>query len=375
MLENLAPKYIHRHKNYVILWFESSNNYVCISHLMADAMELFLVATNTIDFQNKLLKNNDLRNLETHVLEEYITHFLSVNNSDPDEEPKEPDPKLDTSPCNYRKSYNILGCGITLYYDLQSQCDLVHHDLSHYADKGRLNNPTKFWLYQKGGYLYLYKGYTLLTRVLAADYHYIQGKFKMHVLCALHNNEESDWIATMHASAIALNHTATLLIGHSGSGKTTLTGLMLAKGFSLVADDLTPLKSDDLLVYSYPGALSVKQGSMQVLGSYFNDIAHLKPVMHHPEKGAIHYFPVAVPATEGYRAKQMVLVHYKAHAPTQLKELSVFKALEILIPESWLSHQARHARQFLNWLDSLDFYELTYSNTDEAFEVLKQLHN
>jgi hypothetical protein len=375
MLNHLSYTLSHRHKNYVILWFESTNNYVCISHLMFDALEHFMTAANLADFERLLQKHHELKHLEADTLQSYLEEFLELNHQQSATDTEAPMPALEAWRCTNSTGYMINGCAITLHFDHVAQRDLVHYELSQFEVNRGTKNPIKFWLYNTNGYLHLYKGQTLLTRVVAHDYHYIQGKFKMEVLCALHNNEEADWIATLHASTVALNGTATLLIGNSGSGKTTLTGLLINDGFDMVADDITPIKATDRMVYSYPGALSVKQGAVAVLSPFFKELTSLPPVIHHPQKGPIRYLATDFKGLQGYKAQQMVLVAYKPGAKTELRPLSVVNALEILIPQSWLSPKVAHAQSFMQWLDSLEFYTLTYSHTEEALQMLRELHS
>lgn len=375
MRNHLSYTFSHRHKNYAILWFESTNNYVCISHVMADALECFSNAVNLADFEHRLQEHQDLKHLAVDTLQSYLETFLELNHQPSDADTAEPIPALEAWRCTNSSGYVINGCAITLNFDDAAQRDLVHFELAPFEVNGGIKSPIKFWLYNNNGYLSLYRGETLLTRVVAKDYHYIQGKFKMAVLCALHNNEEADWIATLHASTVALNGTATLLIGNSGSGKTTLTGFLMNDGFDVVADDITPIKATDQMVYSYPGALSVKQGAVAVLSPFFKSLNAIPPVIHHAQKGPIRYLPLNFKGLQGYKAQQMVLVAYQAKAKTALRPLSVVKALEILIPQSWLSPKAAHAQSFMQWLDTLEFYTLTYSNTKEALQILRQLHS
>jgi hypothetical protein len=47
--------------------------------------------------------------------------------------------------------------------------------------------------------------------------------------------------------------------------------------------------------------------------------------------------------------------------------------MEIFVPDSWISPEETHANDFMDWIESLSFYELTYSNTPEALEVFAEL--
>lgn len=61
---------------------------------------------------------------------------------------------------------------------------------------------------------------------------------------------------TLHASCIALNGRAALILGPSGSGKSTLALELMALGADLVADDRTELARDgDQIIAGAPAAI------------------------------------------------------------------------------------------------------------------------
>ena len=65
------------------------------------------------------------------------------------------------------------------------------------------------------------------------------------------------------------------------------------------------------------------------------------------------------------------MVNYEKGAETQLESISEQLLLETLIPESWLSPNPRHAEQFLEWLKSVYFYKLTYSDTESVVQTVR----
>lgn len=66
-------------------------------------------------------------------------------------------------------------------------------------------------------------------------------------------------------------------------------------------------------------------------------------------------------------------INYKPHSKTELKEIAFSEAMEIFLPDSWISPKKEHAKEFMNWIECLTFYELTYSNTEEAIKVFSKL--
>ena len=63
----------------------------------------------------------------------------------------------------------------------------------------------------------------------------------------------------LHAGALERAGQALLLVGESGAGKSTTTWGLLHHGFSYLTDELSPVRSQDLTVYAYPRAISMKR--------------------------------------------------------------------------------------------------------------------
>ncbi len=184
-----------------------------------------------------------------------------------------------------------------------------------------------------------------------------------------------DWMGTFHASTVAKNNEAVMIIGDSGKGKSTFTALLLGQGYEILADDITPILAKDSLVYPYPGGISIKAGSFGILKNSLPNFESLTEHYINPYKGFVKYVdaPKSNGYLKGYPCKTMVSINYKKDANTSLEIISVADALNTLIPESWLAHDIYNAQQFLNWIKDVKFYELTYSDTDEAIKVFSTL--
>jgi serine kinase of HPr protein (carbohydrate metabolism regulator) len=81
---------------------------------------------------------------------------------------------------------------------------------------------------------------------------------------------------TIHASTVALDGYAVLIIGASGSGKSDLALRLLDRGFSLVSDDQTIVKRDgDRLVAAAPPNIA---GKLEVRGIGIVDVEPVNDV-------------------------------------------------------------------------------------------------
>jgi hypothetical protein len=77
-----------------------------------------------------------------------------------------------------------------------------------------------------------------------------------------------DGYEVVHAGALALNDTGTLLVGSPGSGKSTLILACLQHDMQHLADDVLFLAKDDELVrvYAFPEDIGVRSGGLELLG-------------------------------------------------------------------------------------------------------------
>lgn len=130
-------------------------------------------------------------------------------------------------------------------------------------------------------------------------YHLLQGRFVMLLLGVLHRQADSKWMASFHASTIAKNGKAVMLAGASGKGKSTLTALLAFNGFEFVADDVTGMLYDNLQVYGYPAAISVKSGAFEALHERIPQLKSIALASKHP-KGAVKFLPVPEQAPAHY---------------------------------------------------------------------------
>jgi len=195
-------------------------------------------------------------------------------------------------------------------------------------------------------------------------------------LCVLHHKKEHDWLGTFHASTVSNGKEAIMLVGDSGNGKSTFCALLMASGLDLMADNITPVLSKDQEVYRYPAAISIKQGAFEMLNSYFPNFNAFDSFDSGTKKGLLKYLPPKAQAgntPQHVPCTKIVYVKYTPETNTTLTASSAEKVLQTLIPDSWVSPQQKNARQFLNWLKNIAYYELSYSDNDKAIALFKQL--
>lgn len=365
----LAPTFEKRFGDYWLLWFSAANRYSVVTTVFKSLLELFLESDSALHFKSQL----DTEEEDADALVERLQHYLKDCNAvlSAAEADKA---VLNRSADPIVKHYKLHTKTVAVYYDSEAVLSLIHPAIAHLAvTPGKPVVHARFDIYLDNDSLCLFKDAQLVRRVPKLEYHHIQGQFILQLLCTLHDKVETDWIGSFHGSTISDGQASLLLVGQSGKGKSTLSALLATHGFDLVADDISPLLSEDQCIYYNPLALSIKAGAFAVLQPFISHFDALATVQLNSHKGAIKYVPCPQPNKSHYPCKALVLVQYSPGADTLLAPVSLKTALETLIPESWLSSNAMQAKQFMAWLDSLTFYQLTYSDTQSVIKKMRSL--
>lgn len=375
MNNNLAPTYEKFFGESWVLWYCKSNSYSIVESSFKELLDVYLQSNNLETFKTKL---EDYDNgLNTEQLAETFKNYLTESNSASNPSSLK-NSTLNKSKRKIIKHYNIEGSIIKVFYDSELVLKTVHPALAHHTVESSDIVKVSFDIYLQNEYLYLFKDEQLITCVPKTDYHLIQGKFIMHLLCSIHNKDEADWLATFHGSTLTDSISSILFIGKSGKGKSTLCALLSSSGFDLLADDVSPMLSQNKNIYYNPSAISIKEGAFAVLKPIVKRFNSFPLIKFNPSKGLLKYIPFNRPEKSHYPCNAVVLVNYKQNSKTIIEKVPIKEALQTLIPDSWLSPSPLHAKQFLDWLETLNTYKLTYSDTNsvnsEVSKLFKQLN-
>ena len=287
---------------------------------------------------------------------------------------KEPYYEFNTSKKNITRNYSISGKQIEVNFDSQLVEQLFHPALAHLEVTDKEHFPdTRFDLYLENNDLCLFKDKELIRAAYKKDYHLIQGKFIFEIINVIHDKNTKGWLATFHGSTITDGVNAILLIGNSGKGKSTLSSLLASHGYYILADDVSPLGSDHQNLFFNPSAVSTKSGSFNTLKPYIQNFDALPSISFNKSKGALKYIPFPRPKNNQYPCKAIIMVNYSAYSQTELKKTDIKTVLEVLISESWLSPDPKHAQQLLDWFRSIDLYQLRYSDTASVIDTISHL--
>ena len=161
----------------------------------------------------------------------------------------------------------------------------------------------------------------------------------------------ADWLAVLHAAAVADARGAIVLPGPNGAGKSTLTAALVARGFAYFSDDCVPIAVDGR-VRPVPFALCHKtrtaSGALRL--SYQPPPATLPC----PAAPRLFLFP-------RYQAGGSRPAARRLDPPEVLERLVAGRA--------WLSRRPEHLAEALALLARCPALELTYSSLAEAFAL------
>ena len=371
-----APTLSKQIKEQQLLWFSSSNSYVIVDEQINELINLFVRNTKKSDFISAASDSIGLSNSQSEIFYDEIDQLFSTNTLD--EKNTNQSIPFDTSLRAYSETYIVNDTILQVNYSHKGVKEILHPQIAHLVSKKSLNIPqTVFDIFYANNTLYFYKNTVLIDSYEEKNYHILQGNFCMQFLCIINGKNEDDWLGTIHASTVTNDKEAILVIGKSGKGKSTFTAHAMAAGMDLVADDFSPILAKNKQVYTYPAAISIKSGAFESLSKMIPGFDELPLFFKGEEKGSVKFVvPYKNQSTkQSYPCQKMVSIHYKPHAETKLKEIPFSEAMEIFVPDSWISPKKVHAKGFMDWIEGLSFYELTYSNTSEAIEVFSKLFN
>jgi hypothetical protein len=181
-------------------------------------------------------------------------------------------------------------------------------------------------------------------------------------------------MGVFHASAVSDGKKSILFLGDSGNGKSTSLALLQANGFTCLADDFVPMDIEKREVFSFPAAISIKKSSLDTLLPIYPELettaeynfTRLNKIVRYLKPNNNNYFS-HLPCND------LVFVRYEKDSDLICEKISKIDAFQQLIPDSWLSPEKENAQIFLDWFDSLNCYQLTYSKNDEMINTVSKI--
>ncbi len=200
---------------------------------------------------------------------------------------------------------------------------------------------------------------------------YVKGVALFEVFSALY--PEKQWLSVIHGAVVRRGEVAIPLVGSSGSGKSTLAAALIKDGFDLMSDDLIILEKRDRGLMETPYALSLKEGSWNILTPFIADMENLPRATLFEETLRFYApfarsYPTPPPPVP---TKAIFFVQYDKTASCNLTELSSVEALSRLVKiGTWVSHEEDDLEDFLAWVRATPAFDITYSDLIDAREAI-----
>jgi len=208
---------------------------------------------------------------------------------------------------------------------------------------------------------------------ISEESHIVKGKIFLELINVLHDKTDEDWLMTVHASAITNGRKTLLFSAPPGSGKTTIAAMLKAQGYQLISDDFVPIERNSLNAYPFPIAMSVKEGSLNLLTTLFPSLEK-EPLNQITSEKSVRYLPFEnemknlVHPVVGF-----IFVKYDSMVNLSWEKLDTVSAVKLLLEQTWIAPIPGNAEIFLDKVLQNSFFQLTYSNNQMALDAITQL--
>lgn len=202
---------------------------------------------------------------------------------------------------------------------------------------------------------------------------YTKGRIFVELINVLHNKTDADWLMSVHASAVSDGRKTILFSASPGSGKTTFAALLQTHGYHVISDDFVPIEQSSFKAYPFPVAMSVKEGSMELLTSHYPELEE-KTLTIINSKKKVKYLPVDTKMMKMiFPVNDFVFLKYDNSVDFSMEKIEPVDAIKILLQEAWIPPSPENVAVFLKKIVKVSFYNLKYSNNPKAIEAINQL--
>ena len=356
----------------VVLWFQESNKYLIFETTFFDVFKKIHTESHSQveDYLFGVLGFDKTQTQEA--FDSYQTICAQVGNAKENsnelESLKRPSTWYNTS------TYFINSKSIHIRYSSAFAKELIHPKYAHLQSEMVTNSDQIIEVVEEEKRLALYLNNKFVEVWSLEDAHFLQGKFAMALLNFIHQKEDAYWMAVLHASAVYKNNKAIVFLGESGSGKSTATTLLTLNGYHLLADDFVPISTENKLLYSFPGAISIKENMLELMQTSFPQLTKSELRIKDSNTNFKYLYPSRhSDISTCLPAKVLIFIKYDKGAVASLKKLSATKTLEFLIPDSWISPLKENVIPFLDWIEETPAYTLEYSDTKDLLSLIDNI--
>ena len=358
-----------------IVWFSTNNEYVVVENETAAILEKRQSGISVKEIASEIAEKLEVpfENAREFILE-LETHFFKGKYAE--DIPQITHPNTIKKPTSYEfvdyYLINEIVCKVSFLSARERE--LIHPKFAHLVTEPSEKFDHEFEGFIENKKVHLFVNQQFIDAWYNQEVHYFQGKFSMELIQKIHQKEESKWLGVFHASAVSNGKKSILFLGNSGNGKSTSLALLQANGFTCLADDFVPIAAENTEVYSFPAAISIKKNSLQVLDSFYPTLATAQEYDYIRLNKIVRYLP---PNNADFSThlpcEKLVFIKYEKETVLKVKSISQLAAFQQLIPDSWLSPLPENAAIFLDWFESLNCYQITYSDNEKMMEKVREL--
>ena len=352
-----------------IIWFENSNKYIIVNDILNNLILNKLSPTKySLEGESdKLLERPNNLSLK----EEINTLISDCNKISNTKEIKEVDLTNFISEDYTKICFN--NRVVKIEYDNKNLKELINPKFSHLSSDKREEVTYRVCEIEKK--IFLFKEDQFIGSWGSDEMHEFQGKVSMELTSFFHNKGESEWTCVFHGSTLCKKEKSIMLTGDSGSGKSSLSTILMDNNFSLIADDFSPMSLNGNH-YNFPSAISIKEGFYKSATELYKiNFESLKEYFVNEIKGNVKYLPPD-------NKNKMILksscnmvfnVKFGIDLQNEIKEVNKGTALNKILPDSWISNNTKHAKNFIKWVKATKFYDLTYNNDEEIIKMINKI--
>ena len=349
-----------------IIWFENSNNYIVVNDVINNLIlnklspSIYPLNTESINILN-----------DQSVKEEINTLISNCNKTSNRKEIEEVDLKNFNSEQYTKICFN--NRVVKIEYENKNLKELIDPKFSHLNSNEKEEITYRVCKIDKK--IVLFKEDKFIGSWNADEMHEFQGKVSMELTSIFHSKDESEWTCVFHGSTLSKKERTIMLTGDSGSGKSSLSTILMNNNFSLVADDFSPMSICGNH-YNFPSAISIKEGFYKSATELYKiNFENLKEYFISEIKGNVKYLPPD-------NKNEMVLnthcdkvfnVKFGKNSSNEIKEVNKGIALNKILPDSWISNNMEHAKNFINWVKLTTFYDLIYNDNEEIVKMINKI--
>ena len=360
-----------------ITWLENNNEYIVLENTTADILRRLSEGVSVKNVAKVLAKK---LHVPLEKAEDFILNLQKkvFTNKNLNENITTNDYKDIRKPTTYKfvNYYKINNIIFKVSYLSKTELSLIHPKFTHLVINNSHHFNYEFDVFIDNNFIFLRVDKKIIGAWNSKDIHYFQGKFSMEFIQKIHQKEEDKWMGVFHASAVSNQKKTILFLGDSGNGKSTSLALLQANGFTCLADDFVPIDANKREVYSFPAAISIKKSSLETLLPIYPELkttaeynfTRLNKIVRYLKPNNTNYF-------NHLPCNDLIFIKYEKNSGLICEKISKIDAFQQLVPDSWLSPKKENAQIFLDWFNTLNCYQLNYSNNTEMIKTVTKIFN